>query len=456
MILSAVRELYKEPDCSHNAGRKEASCPRPTPGKAAGGCSFDGALITLQPITDAAHVVHGPISCLGNTWGNRGSLSSGPTLYRTAFTTDIANNDVVFGGEKRLYKAVREVIEKHDPPAVFVYQTCVTAMIGDDVEAVCKALTEKTGTPVIPVDSPGFTGTKNFGNRIAGAALLERVIGTMEPASDHPYNVNLIGEFNIAGELWSPLRLLDRIGIRVICSLSGDARFRQVAMMHRADVNMMVCSRALLNVARGMKEKYGIPYFEGSFYGCGNTIEAVLTMLELMGSAELSARALAALKDEYEAVKPELESLKARLVGRRALLYTGGVKSWSLVGALQELGMEVIATGTKKSTAEDKARIIGLMGRDAKMISEGSPRKLLDIYHAEGADILLAGGRNQYTALKARLPFVDVNQERHTPFTGFDGHVNLGEMIAREIESPAFALARRPDPFGDDPPGVAP
>ena len=41
----------------------------------------------------------------------------------------------------------------------------------------------------------------------------------------------------------------------------------------------------------------------------------------------------------------------------RVLLYTGSVKSWSIVSPLQDLGMKVVATGTKKSTEEDKARI---------------------------------------------------------------------------------------------------
>jgi nitrogenase molybdenum-cofactor synthesis protein NifE len=448
MNLSTIRELYQEPSCSHNEKKSESACPRPTPGKAAGGCSFDGAFITLGPVADAAHLVHGPIACLGNAWNNRGSLTSGDRLYKTAFTTDIANNDVVFGGEKRLYKALGKIIADHAPPAVFVYQTCVTSMIGDDIEAVAKAVTAKTGVPVIPVEAPGFTGTKNFGNRLAGAALVERVIGTAEPATEHPHNLNLIGEFNIAGELWEPLAIFDEIGVRVICSLSGDARFHQIRMMHRADVNMMVCSRALLNVARRLKEKYGAPWFEGSFYGAGNTVESVMTVCRMMGDPALIARAEAALAARYEAVGPALERYKTILAGKRALLYTGGVKSWSMVAALQELGMEVVATGTKKSTEEDKARIVALMGSDATMIDEGAPRKLLQLYRERGCDILMAGGRNQYTALKARIPFVDVNQERHVPYTGFTGHVNLARTVAEAIASPAFALARRPDPFG--------
>ncbi|MBF0274342.1 MAG: nitrogenase iron-molybdenum cofactor biosynthesis protein NifE [Nitrospinae bacterium] len=443
MNLATIRELYQEPGCSHNEKKTDKTCPRPTPGKAAGGCSFDGAQITLVPITDAAHIVHGPIGCVGNTWNNRGALTSGPTMYRTAFTTNLNNNDVVFGGEKKLFKAVKEIAKKYNPPAIFVYQTCVTSMIGDDLEALCEAATEKFGVKVVPVDSPGFTGTKNFGNRLAGDALLKHIIGTEEPKEEHPYNVNFIGEFNIAGELWGVLPVLDKAGIRLISSLSGDSRLKEVAMMHRAQVNMMVCSRALLNVARRMKDDYGIPYFEGSFYGSENVTKTLVTIAEYMNNQELVEKTKAVCKAEYEKVKPELDALKAKLSGKKVLLYTGGVKSWSVVGALQELGMEIIATGTKKSTEEDKQRIRELMGDDATMITEGAPSKLLELCRSMNVDLMLAGGRNQYTALKARIPFVDVNQERHIPFAGYTGHVTLGKTILTALESPAFKLVRK-------------
>jgi len=62
----------------------------------------------------------------------------------------------------------------------------------------------------------------------------------LPPRSHHrPHRV---GEYNIAGELWHVLPLLDELGLRVLCTLSGDARFREVQTMHRAEANMMVCS----------------------------------------------------------------------------------------------------------------------------------------------------------------------------------------------------------------------
>ena len=143
-LSATIQDVFNEPGCGKNASKSEAErkkgCTKQLqPGGAAGGCAFDGAKIALQPLTDVAHLVHGPIACEGNSWDNRGAKSSGSNIWRTGFTTDINETDIVFGGEKRLYKAIKEIIEKYNPPAVFVYQTCVPAMIGDDINAVCKA-----------------------------------------------------------------------------------------------------------------------------------------------------------------------------------------------------------------------------------------------------------------------------------------------------------------------------
>ncbi len=242
----------------------------------------DGAKIALQPFTDVAHLVHGPIACEGNSWDNRGAKSSGSHLYRTGFTTDINETDIVFGGEKRLFKSIREIIEKYDPPAVFVYQTCVPAMIGDDINAVCKKAGEKFGKPIVPINAPGFVGPKNLGNKLAGEAILEHVIGTEEPEYTTPYDINIIGEYNLSGEMWQVKPLLDELGIRVLACISGDARYHDVAQSHRARAAMMVCSKAMVNVARKMEDRYGIPYFEGSFYGIADMSDSLRQIARLL------------------------------------------------------------------------------------------------------------------------------------------------------------------------------
>lgn len=451
-----IAELLNEPACAHNK-KSKSGCARPKPGSTAGGCAFDGAQIALIPIADVAHIVHGPIACAGSSWDGRGTRSSGPTLYRLGMTTDLTEQDVVMGrGEKRLFHSIKQAIDDYRPPAVFIYNTCVPALIGDDIEAVCKSAQERWGVPVVPIDCAGFYGTKNLGNRIGGEAMLKYVIGAREPdplpeglvpRGFRVHDVNLIGEYNIAGELWHVAPLLDELGLRVLCTLSGDARYREVQSMHRAEANMMVCSKALLNVARKLEEKYGTPWFEGSFYGVADTSQAIRDFARILNDPQLTARAEALIAREEARIHAALAPWRERLQGKRVLLYTGGVKSWSVISAMQDLGLVVVATGTNKSTEEDKERIRRLMGPEAKMISDGSPRELLKAVKEHRADMLIAGGRNMYTALKARLPFLDINQERDFGYAGYEGMLELARQLALTLESPVWEAAKRPAPW---------
>jgi nitrogenase molybdenum-cofactor synthesis protein NifE len=456
-----IAELLDEPACAHNK-KEKSGCAKPKPGAAAGGCAFDGAQIALLPIADVAHIVHGPIACAGSSWDNRGTRSSGPTLYKTGMTTDLTEQDVIMGrGEKRLFHSIKQAIDSQQPAAIFVYNTCVPALVGDDVDAVCKAAAEKWGVPVVPVDGAGFYGTKNLGNRIAGKAMVKHVIGTREPdpvpdevvaeakrqGINTIHDISLCGEYNIAGEFWHVTPLFDELGLRVLGNLSGDSRFSEIQTMHRSEVNMMVCSKAMINVARELNEKYQMPWFEGSFYGVSDTTKALRDFARIIDDAELTERTEKLIAREEARVDEMLEPWRERLRGKRVLLYTGGVKSWSVISALQDLGMTVVATGTKKSTEEDKARIRELMGQDAKMLEDGNPRALIDMIRDNGVDVLIAGGRNMYTALKARIPFLDINQEREFAYAGYEGMVELARQLALTIENPVWPAVRKPAPW---------
>jgi nitrogenase molybdenum-cofactor synthesis protein NifE len=459
VVQDKVASVMEEPACARNQAKdskeRKKGCTRAlTPGAAAGGCAFDGAKISLQPIADVAHLVHGPIACEGNSWDNRNTPSSGPQLFRTGFTTDLNELEVIHGGEKKLFRAIREIIEKYNPPAVFVYQTCVPAMIGDDIEQVCKAAREKFNKPVVPINIPGFVGSKSLGAKLAGEALLDYVIGTEEPEYTTPYDIAIIAEYNVAGDFWAVKPLLDALGIRVLANISGDARYKDIAVAHRVRVAMMVCSKAMINVARKLEERYGIPYFEGSFYGISDTSEALRNIARLLvqrgAPGDLLARTEDLITREEARAEAKIEPYRAALSGKKVLLFTGGVKSWSVVSALQEAGMTVIGTSMRKSTKEDRARVTEIMGTDAHMFDELSPREMYRMLKESEADIMLSGPRSQFVALKAKTPWLDVNQERHHAYAGYAGMVTLVEEIRKSLSNPVWEQVKRPAPWEQD------
>ncbi|HPS44887.1 MAG TPA: nitrogenase component 1, partial [Treponemataceae bacterium] len=151
----------------------------------------------LYPIADALHLIHGPIGCAAYTWDIRGSMSSGPELHRMSFSTDLGENEVIYGGEKKLYAALCELIDHYEPKAAFVYSTCIVGLIGDDVGAVCARVSREKGIPVLPVNSEGFKGTKKDGYRAACEAVF-KLTGKDDETPVSRLSINILGDFNLA------------------------------------------------------------------------------------------------------------------------------------------------------------------------------------------------------------------------------------------------------------------
>jgi len=423
-----LTDIDKLTNVGCNRQKKEKIC-RTRGGES---CAFDGAMIVLQPIADTAHIVHGPIACLGNSWEGRGSLSTNGSLHRMGFTTNMNEIDIIYGSEEKLYKAVLEVYQAVKPKAIFVYATCVSGLIGEDIVSVALRAENTLGIRVIPVIAPGFIGPKNLGNRIAGEALLDYVIGKGEPANTVDNAINLIGEYNIAGDLWLIEPLIKEAGITILSKITGDAAFEEITFAHRARLNVVVCSRALINVAKEMKNKYGIPYIEASFFGKTEMSKALRAIARELGNTKITERIDSIIEREQAKLHQKLKTYQ-HCKGMKAVLYTGGVKSWSFISALMDLGIKVAAIGTKKSTFEDEQKMKEILGENAPLVEDVTPKNLLKLIRDNKADILVAGGRNQYLGVKEGIPFVDVNQERHTAYAGYEGLVNLARDISNSV-----------------------
>ena len=452
----AKPDYYDVTECeTHDKGAPKF-CKKSEPGEGAErSCAYDGARVVLMPVTDVIHLVHGPIACAGNSWDNRGARSSGSQLFRRGFTTEIMENDVVFGGEKKLYKAIQELAGRYpEAKAIFVYATCVTAMTGDDIEAVCKAAQEKVSVPVVPVNTPGFIGDKNIGNRLAGEVLFKYVIGTAEPEYTTDYDINLIGEYNIAGDLWGMLPLFDKLGIRVLSCFSGDARFEDLRYAHRAKLNVIICSKSLTNLAKKMQKTYGMPYLEESFYGMTDTAKALRNIARELDNAvnglekrTMQERVERLLEEEEVKCRELLAPYRFRLNGKRAVLFTGGVKTWSMVNALGELGVEILAAGTQNSTLEDFYRMKALMHKDARIIEDTSSAGLLQVMYEKMPDLIVAGGKTKFLALKTKTPFLDINHGRTHPYAGYEGMVTFAKQLDLTVNNPIWPVLNAKAPW---------
>ncbi|MFW5734992.1 MAG: nitrogenase iron-molybdenum cofactor biosynthesis protein NifE, partial [Oceanidesulfovibrio sp.] len=408
-------------------------------------CVFCGSRVVLYPIADALHLVHGPIGCAAYTWDIRGAVSSGPELHRLSFSTDLRENDVVFGGEQKLYRALCELIDRHDPKAAFVYSTCIVGIIGDDMEAVCKRVAAEKGIPVIPVQSEGFKGNKREGYDAACKAMI-RLAGTAPIDDISPLSINLLGDFNLAGEIWVIRDYFERMGVQTVANVTGDGRVDDIRRSHGAALNVVQCSGATLPYAKMLEEEYGIPYIRVSYFGIEDMSEALYDVARFFAETdpEIMARARKVVSEEITAIMPRIKELRKDLEGKKAAIYVGGAfKAFSLVKTFRHLGMHTAIVGSQTGTKEDYAELEAITDPGTIIVDDSNPLELQAFIKEKDVDIFVGGVKERPIAYKLGVGFCDHNHERKEALEGFVGMLNFAREVHRTVTSPVWRFVPR-------------
>ncbi|SHK98246.1 nitrogenase molybdenum-cofactor synthesis protein NifE [Desulfatibacillum alkenivorans DSM 16219] len=402
-------------------------------------CVFCGSRVVLYPIADALHLIHGPIGCAAYTWDIRGALSSGPQLHRLSFSTDLRERDVIFGGEKKLEAALDELIDHYKPKAAFVYSTCIVGIIGDDVAAVCRKIEAKKGIPVLPVHSEGFKGTKKDGYKAACDALF-KLVGKGSTEGVSPISINILGEFNIGGEAWLIKEYYERMGVQVVSVMTGDGRVDQIGKSHGAALNVVQCSGALTFLAEMMKEEYGTPYIRVSYIGIDDMAKSLYDVAaRFPDNPEIMERTRKIVREEVEAILPELNEIRKDLEGKKAAIYVGGAfKAFSLIKALNYLGMKVVLVGSQTGNKEDYKTLQEMCDDGTIILDDANPLELSKYIIEKDADLFIGGVKERPIAFKMGIGFCDHNHERKIPLAGFRGMLAFAREVHTSVTSPVW------------------
>ncbi|WP_269849207.1 nitrogenase component 1 [Methanosarcina horonobensis] len=336
------------------------------------------------------------------------------------------------------------------PPVVFVYSTCIVGIIGDDLESVCKTASKKHSIPVIPVKSEGFKGNKSDGYKAACDALkqlIKRPEEEKKPGIGTEVNrpkINILGDFNVAGDVWLIKPLFEQMGIEVIVSMTGDSTTESISRAAEADLNLVQCSGSMTYLAKWMQKEFGIPYQTISFFGIEDISIALLKTAEYFGSEEMKKIAEEILEAETNRIMPEISRVRESVKGKKAAIYMGGpAKALTLIKGFAELGMEVVIIGTQTGKKEDYEQISYSVRDGTVIVDDANPLELADLLVKQKADLMVAGVKERFIAYKLGVAFCDFNHDRVVEFEGFDGFVNFAKEVDASINSPVWKAVRQ-------------
>ncbi len=412
------------------------------------GCAYAGSKgVVWGPVKDMIHISHGPVGCGQYSRAGRRNYYVGTTGVNTFgtmnFTSDFQEKDIVFGGDKKLDKLIDEVHSLFPlMKGSSIQSECPVGLIGDDINAVAKKKAKEYGKVVVPVRCEGFRGvSQSLGHHIANDAIRDWVLGARDDDDSFestPYDVAITGDYNIGGDAWSSRTLLEEMGLRVVAQWSGDGTLSEMELTPKVKLNLLHCYRSMNYISRHMEEKYGIPWLEYNFFGPTKIAESLRKIASFFDDKikQGAERVIEKYQAEYEAV---IAKYRPRLEGKRVMLYVGGLRPRHVIGAYEDLGMEVVGTGYEFGHNDDYERTTQDMGKATLIYDDVTGYEFEEFVKKVKPDLIGSGIKEKYIFQKMGIPFRQMHSWDYSgPYHGYDGFAIFARDMDMTLNNPCW------------------
>ena len=262
------------------------------------GCAFCGAKHVIgTPMKDVIHLSHGPVGCTYDTWQTKRYISDdGNFQLKYTFTSDMKEKHVVFGAEDQLRNSIKEAFRAFPHiKRMTIYQTCASALIGDDINALAQEIMEEMpDVDIFVCNSPGFAGpSQSGGHHKINIAWINQKVGTVEPEIKSRYVINYVGDYNIQDDVEIMCDYFRRMGIQVLSVFTGNGKYDDLRAMHKAQLNVLECARSAEYICNELRVRYGTPRLDIDGFGHEMVGESLLK-IGLFFGLEKEAQAIRA------------------------------------------------------------------------------------------------------------------------------------------------------------------
>jgi nitrogenase molybdenum-iron protein beta chain len=229
-------------------------------------CALGGAVATLKCLPRVISIMHAASGCGGNIAnalnGAAGYLGSGYCAGQALPSSNVGENEIVFGGETRLAEQIENTLKLVDGDLYVVITGCMVEMIGDDIHAVIKQFSGSR-VPVLAANTGGFKGNSYKGYDII-LQLLFREFVAKSPDKD-PKLINLWGIAPVQDVFWKGnlavlKTLLEKLGYQVNTFFGEGETLDNLRNAGAAALNIVVSDTVGVEPAQVFEEVHGTPF----------------------------------------------------------------------------------------------------------------------------------------------------------------------------------------------------
>lgn len=248
-------------------------------------------------------------------------------------TTNLLENDMVFGAEAKLRKTIKETYERYAPKAIFLSMSCSTAIIGEDISSVASDMEFELGIPIIPLHCEGFRSKHwSTGFDIAQHGVVRQITNKNPKKQKDLINIVALWGTDYFTDMLKPL------GLRVNY-IMDIASFDELKQTSEAVCTTAFCHTLGSYMATALEQEYGVPQINAPQpYGISGTDEWFREIAKVVGKEKETEEYI---QSEHERVRPKIEALKEKLKGVSGFVLTGSSYAHGLISVLRELGITV-------------------------------------------------------------------------------------------------------------------
>ncbi len=405
-------------------------------------CQQINSMSALMSLEDSVFIAHSPQGCVGCTtmasdMYRVGQAHRGAKIIKSPriIVSNLDQRDVILGGENKLKEAIGYASERYNPKVIFVFTSCASGIIGDDIDAIVRDMQSKTEALIIPIHCDGFKSKICASGFDSAFLSISKYILKGEKSEKQKGLINLFAPTSISYKDQLEMeRMLNLLGLTVNY-IPFYSTLEKIKTIPAAQASTSICKVFADEFMKELEEDYDIPYSHTVMpIGVRNTDKWYKSVAALFGK---EADAEAYIEKEHARILPEIEKIKARLQGKRVFICGGTGRSFAAAALIDDFGMKLV--GLETPTYDDDAQLDieylnEIHGDYVIDIANMQPFEQVNIVNRLKPDVFI--GVASWSA-RLGIPTTHVLDMKR-PTMGYDGILYLGNKIADQIENPGF------------------
>lgn len=408
-------------------------------------CQQMNAIATLLSMEDSVFIVHAPDGCSGcasmfNEAYKVGQYHRGARIAKNAriISTSVSEEDVIRGGEEKLSAAVKEAIKRYHPKIVFIFASCSSGIIGDDIDAVADELQQiYEDSILIPIHCEGFKSKiHSTGFDVVFNAIQNYIIGDYRPEKVKGLvNVFATTSIGYADQLELE-RMITALGLTVNY-IPFFSSYEKLQRIPAAEYSVSVCQVFADTYMKFLNEQYDIPYvITGMPVGTRSTKRWLIEIARMTGKEK---EAEEFLEKESTAVMDEINALRDKIQGKRVFICTGTGRGVAAATLIEDYNMKLVGIQTptyEDAYVDDFERLAKFHGDDFIIdVATMQPFEQVNLVNQLKPDFFIGIGE---WVNKLGIPNTHILEPKRPTF-GYKGVLYLGRKIETALENTAWS-----------------